>query len=401
MGGEEDYNWDIYPERDAIIIGTQDMLLSRVLNRGYGMSRYKWPTHFGMLNNDCLWIMDEVQLMGVGLTTSVQLEAFRKHFGTEKGTDTTWMSATINHEWLKSVDFKHESKDILTIELTENDNLKQGIKKVLNSNKVLNKVKMNEYDYKVLLDEVLREHSPGTRTLVMFNTVSRAVKFYHELNKSKPSVDLLLIHSHFRNPERAPILKRFLETPGNNGIIVVSTQVIEAGVDISAKTLFTEVAPWASLIQRIGRCNRYGEFDLGKIFWIDLLDFKSNNYYSPYSEKDLSESQSILLKIDGNNMAQESFPKINSSLGDIDVIRPKDIIELFDSTTDITGQDIDVSRFIRNDQNSNCQVFWRDLADENSLKDEPFPKSDELCSAPINDVMTLVKKRKALGYGIR
>ncbi|EQD33265.1 CRISPR-associated helicase Cas3, partial [mine drainage metagenome] len=98
MGGEEDYNWDIYPERDAIIIGTQDMLLSRVLNRGYGMSRYKWPTHFGMLNNDCLWIMDEVQLMGVGLTTSVQLEAFRKHFGTEKGTDTTWMSATINHE---------------------------------------------------------------------------------------------------------------------------------------------------------------------------------------------------------------------------------------------------------------------------------------------------------------
>src|SRR5438093_13701498 len=29
------------------------------------MSRYRWPMHFGSLNNDCLWVMDETQLMGV------------------------------------------------------------------------------------------------------------------------------------------------------------------------------------------------------------------------------------------------------------------------------------------------------------------------------------------------
>ncbi|MHC1594803.1 MAG: hypothetical protein ACXQT2_05795, partial [Methanotrichaceae archaeon] len=50
MGGEDKNEWDLYPERDAIIIGTQDMLLSRALNRGYGMSRYRWPVHFGLLN---------------------------------------------------------------------------------------------------------------------------------------------------------------------------------------------------------------------------------------------------------------------------------------------------------------------------------------------------------------
>lgn len=70
MGGECKDEWDRYPEKDAIIIGTQDMLLSRALNRGYGMSRYKWPVHFGLLNNDCLWVMDEVQLMGSGVSTS-------------------------------------------------------------------------------------------------------------------------------------------------------------------------------------------------------------------------------------------------------------------------------------------------------------------------------------------
>jgi CRISPR-associated endonuclease/helicase Cas3 len=82
MGGEDldpkKAEWDIYPERPAILIGTQDMLLSRALNRGYAMSRHRWPMHFGLLNNDCLWVMDEVQLMGPGLGTASQLEAFRK-----------------------------------------------------------------------------------------------------------------------------------------------------------------------------------------------------------------------------------------------------------------------------------------------------------------------------------
>ena len=58
MGGEDAGEWDIHPERNAVIVGTQDMLLSRGLNRGYGMSRYRWPMHFGLLNNDCLWVMD-------------------------------------------------------------------------------------------------------------------------------------------------------------------------------------------------------------------------------------------------------------------------------------------------------------------------------------------------------
>jgi len=34
MGGEEKTEWDLYPERESILIGTQDMLLSRALNRG-------------------------------------------------------------------------------------------------------------------------------------------------------------------------------------------------------------------------------------------------------------------------------------------------------------------------------------------------------------------------------
>jgi CRISPR-associated endonuclease/helicase Cas3 len=106
MGGEEKTDWDIYPERDAILIGTQDMLLSRALNRGYGMSRYRWPMHFGLLNNDCLWVMDETQLMGVGIETSAQLDAFRhtEKTGARPCCRTWWMSATLDETQIATVD---------------------------------------------------------------------------------------------------------------------------------------------------------------------------------------------------------------------------------------------------------------------------------------------------------
>lgn len=52
MGGEIDEDWEFDPAKPAIFVGTQDMLLSRALNRGYTMSRYRWPVHFGLLNND-------------------------------------------------------------------------------------------------------------------------------------------------------------------------------------------------------------------------------------------------------------------------------------------------------------------------------------------------------------
>ena len=53
------------------------MMLSRALNRGYAAPRARWPVDFGLLQHDALWVLDEIQLMDVGLATSAQLGAFR------------------------------------------------------------------------------------------------------------------------------------------------------------------------------------------------------------------------------------------------------------------------------------------------------------------------------------
>ena len=61
---------------------------------------------FGLLNQDALWVMDEVQLMDVGLATSGQLQAFRGEDQSAKKSSrpcfTWWMSATLQPDWLET-----------------------------------------------------------------------------------------------------------------------------------------------------------------------------------------------------------------------------------------------------------------------------------------------------------
>ena len=64
MGGSEDNEAKLRPDEPAILVGTQDILLSRALNRGYARNPFRWPIDFALLNNDCFWVMDEVQLLG-------------------------------------------------------------------------------------------------------------------------------------------------------------------------------------------------------------------------------------------------------------------------------------------------------------------------------------------------
>ncbi|MCS6775420.1 MAG: CRISPR-associated helicase Cas3' [Chthonomonadaceae bacterium] len=99
------------------------------------------------------------------------------------------------------------------------------------------------------------------RVIAFCNTVSRAIELYNAL-RNTPEVDpaqLLLAHSRFTPTDRkakdALLTARFGEH-GEGGILI-TTQVAEAGLDISAPIVFTELAPADALIQRAGRCARF------------------------------------------------------------------------------------------------------------------------------------------------
>lgn len=398
MGGEEREWWDIYPDRDAIVIGTQDMLLSRALNRGYGLSRYRWPTNFGLLNNDCLWVMDEIQLMGSALATTTQLQAFRMHFGTIEplSTRSIWMSATLEPNWLGTVDFAPDKNMKKILSLSNDDGGLPAITARINAVKTLRQAKSDASDLKKVADIIIEKHQAEHRTLVIVNTVKRATELYGVILKKKPRARIVLIHSRFRPPDRQKAIQNLLEEPGKEGVIIISTQVVEAGVDVSAKVLFTELAPWPSLVQRFGRCNRSGEFDDAETYWIDIPSEKER-LVLPYNEKEISESRSVLTNLEGKSVGPAFLPKIPQKYAHKQVIRQKDLIELFDTTPDLAGGDIDISRFIRDSDEMDVQVFWRDLPDDtlDDVSNENLPHRDELCSAPVADIRDLIKNAKA------
>lgn len=175
MGGEAEEEWVLRPEEKCVIVGTQDMLLSRALNRGYAQNRFAWPRSFGLLNNDCLWVFDEVQLMSSGLATSAQLHGLRQRFGTFVPCLSMWMSATMDPTWFDVPDFSLQGEDALS--LAEEDHEVPEIRKRVEAVKTLRRygaVEGGAAGLRSLATGVLDEHAAGAQTLVVLNTVERA-----------------------------------------------------------------------------------------------------------------------------------------------------------------------------------------------------------------------------------
>jgi CRISPR-associated endonuclease/helicase Cas3 len=408
MGGveAEEEPWYLHPERPAILIGTQDMLLSRALNRGYAASRFHWPIDFGLLNNDCLWIFDEPQLMAGGVATSAQLAGLRKKLTTFNSCPSVWMSATLEPTWLDTIDFIGEFP-AQPLELDKADyDTDLPLKKRMTAKKTLSATDVaSSKDMKGAAKRIWTSHESGTQTLVVINTVDRAKAVYLELEKLRKKADspaLLLIHSRFRPYERVR-LNETLQNKEPGDRIIVATQVIEAGVDISARTLVTELAPWPSLVQRMGRCNRTGDDSPGQVLWLDL-DEKS---YPPYDERDLLEARGYLEKLEGEDVSPKALDKFKDKEGFTlrfehrHVMRRRDLMDLFDTAPDLSGNDIDVARFIRSDDpDTDAQVFWRVLSGDTPSADEPQPSREELCAVPVKALREFLESAgKKRDYG--
>lgn len=402
MGGDFDNDWDLHPERDTILIGTQDMLMSRALNRGYAVSRYRWPSQFAFLHSDCLWVYDETQLFGVGLKTAAQLESFRRSMRTMRPSNSLWMSATLTEGALNTVDAREWIPAPLPrIGLDDDDRTTpqlavrlRALKTIIKSALVLDKDSKKSYEDS-LAELILERHlSRGGQTLAVLNTVGRAQGTFKRLLAKLPGkgeVPTLLVHSRFRPHERAELSARLMGHPPEAGRIVIATQAVEAGVDITSRTLVTEIAPWSSLVQRFGRCNRYGEEEDGgaEIYWVDI---QTEQDFPPYTAEQLDKARGLLSPL--SDAGPESVKGRTDGLPEpaAHVIRRKDLVELFDTTPDLAGADIDISRFIRDESNLDIQVYWRNF-DSKPGVDMAQPRREELCSVRVGAFRDFFLKR--------
>lgn len=100
----------------------------------------------------------------------------------------------------------------------------------------------------------------SNKILVVCNTVKKAQQLYNELLE-KEVVNINILHSKFIKCERAEKEREILKFGKTKNIgtgIWISTQIVEASLDIDFDYLFTELSDISGLFQRLGRCNRKG-----------------------------------------------------------------------------------------------------------------------------------------------
>lgn len=411
MGGNTPGAWVDRPCDPAIIVGTQDLLLSAALNRGYGTWRAAWPRAFGLLNVDSLWIMDEVQLMGVGLITSAQLQAFASQDVTERFMPrpraTWWMSATLRSDWLDTPDTQPYVKSWIHDPTIVPES--EWIGDAWSARKPLQCVDVPVDDHIVWAARIAEGHARqlkhetlGRRTIVVVNRVSTACAIHDALEKIEAlsATDIRLVHSRFRHGERAEWSTALLRDDIDDGAldrIIVSTQIIEAGVDVSATHLVSELAPWSSLVQRFGRAARRGGMAEVVVLVPSPRDEKNA---LPYAATALDAASEALLGLD--DVGLESLSRHEASLplekmaalypySPAHVVLRRELDELFDTTADLAGTDIDIGRFVRDESVGDVAVFWRQGVGSGDATIAPDPAiqpaREELCRVPLGSML--------------
>ncbi|MGH9533543.1 MAG: type I-G CRISPR-associated helicase/endonuclease Cas3g [Terriglobales bacterium] len=435
IGGDTAEAWAAAPDRPWVLVGTQDMLLSRALNRGYGISRFDWPVHFGLLNQDCRWIVDEVQLMGPGLWTTAQLDWMRrKRFPGLKPCRTTWMSATMGAQFLQTTDRRRDRCD--TVEPFDPPLERDSSEALKLRRAALRPVELHQpatgKKARPLAEQIASKataaHQPGTLTLIVCNTVKTGQAVFKQLGAGGPPK--ILLTSRFRAGDRreAEETLRAFESrrsaspsgrvkEDDPGLICVSTQVVEAGLDISARRLWTEHAPWPSLLQRLGRLNRDGKDNEARaIVWGTKPDNRGM-HEGPYRKAALDQASALLGAI-----APLSEQKTAAeALSDLQAQKPEeyanaltippepcpralDVHGLFSTEPDLYGGFTDVSRFVRNaDPDADLSVFWRDWDGSapptgDALDGPPLDMDAEACPVALSRLRNLLETDHAAAW---
>ncbi len=135
-------------------------------------------------------------------------------------------------------------------------------------NKLFNRYVI-EFDKEPIELDTLKEQiiSEKQSLLVILNTIDDTKELFKRLKDEFKPEELLLLNTHLTPRHRKLkiyLAKRRLRQ--NKRIVIISTQLIEAGVDIDFPILYRDFATVASIVQSAGRCNRNGKLDLlGKV----------------------------------------------------------------------------------------------------------------------------------------
>ncbi|WP_165898515.1 CRISPR-associated helicase Cas3' [Tumebacillus sp. BK434] len=290
MGNQPD---DPYFQGD-IVFTTIDQLLSAYVGLAFGTSAPASNIPPGALIGAQV-IIDEFHLLSYqeALLTFLEMMKRLKHF-----TQFFVMTATAPSEIVDRISLHLNTTPI----------------RLSNMNQLNRTRSLQWHEEPLSVDAILK--SRGDKTLVVINTVDRAQQLYLELQSRLVDEGMHLpvrcLHSRMFEKDRQDTEKwvheRFYKK-AKAPAILVATQVVEVGLDISADVLITDLCPANALLQRAGRCARYEE-EIGKIHVFSLVDAEGERLPSPYDVERLCLTEEFLI----SNVPSQMTPEFEQSI---------------------------------------------------------------------------------------
>jgi len=265
-GVEKNMRWAEYPHKPAVVISTVDQVGSRLLFRGYGENRKKWPIHAGLLSQKTLHLLDEVHLSGAYRET---LRSIERNSDWGANIRVVEMSATPSgsNQNVFTLGDDDRCHPVLSLRVSNTKNVKVVSSLV---SKVVEIPTGVVRESTALVDSVLK--AGHNVVAVVVNRIHTAQTLYEKVlkamgNKKAAKADVLLLTSRIRGVDRAELEKTIVDRARSGRdrskdtpLVVISTQCIEAGADFDFDAIITELASLDALIQRFGRMDRLGQY---------------------------------------------------------------------------------------------------------------------------------------------
>ncbi len=276
-----EYCDDPYFEKD-IVFSTIDQTLSNFMCFPLAISNKQANINAGSLIGSYL-IFDEFHLLDskLSMATTIGMLNILKNL-----CRVCIMTATLTDDFICFLQKKLPDFEIVSIE-----NFPEDVSKIKSLIPPENKsIKKAIHICDTVLDskEIIDKHN--NKTIVICNRVETAQRIFLELEaKKRKYTKVFCIHSRYFDSDRKTleqsIKKYFGKDCVHQDVILVATQVIEAGMDISCDVLFTEISPINSFLQRAARCARFAK-EYGDIYICDVLSVEEND---KIAREDISE----------------------------------------------------------------------------------------------------------------
>ncbi|WP_059172764.1 CRISPR-associated helicase/endonuclease Cas3 [Bacillus sp. FJAT-27445] len=187
------------------------------------------------------------------------------------------------------------------LEINADGEIVQNLKEVVSAferTEIVDKATGNIFDSEMLSDFVIDKIQEINSVLVILNTKSVVRKLYSLLKENNMGIPIYHLSTSMCAFHRNEILRKVRKNlKNNNKIICISTQLIEAGVDVSFECVIRSLAGLDSIAQAAGRCNRHGEKPLQQVYIID------------HSEENLKNLKEIKV---GKHAARKIFADLKS-----------------------------------------------------------------------------------------